>query len=73
MEISNALAMVAWNLDFLRPDGPLGRVGEGSEGATNGRHRVKEFQLVDHLTSVKDGPFIQFRPRKAKGCEAHEI
>ncbi|OCK81164.1 cytochrome P450 [Lepidopterella palustris CBS 459.81] len=64
MEISDTIAMVVWNLDFKKPDGPLGRVGEGTEGVKNGRHRVREFQLIDHLTSVKDGPYIEFRPRK---------
>ena len=64
LEISDTLAMTVWHLDFRRPDGPLGRVGEGTKGLRNGRHRVKEFQLADHLTSIKDGPFVEFRKRK---------
>ena len=52
MEISNALAMVAWNLDFRRPDGPLGRVGEGTEGATDGRQCCYQYSILIDKDSV---------------------
>lgn len=64
MELSDTLAMVIWLMDFRRPEGALGLIGEGTPGAKGGRHRVNEFQLEDHLTSVKDGPFVEFRRRK---------
>ena len=63
MEIRLTLARVIWEYDLKKPDGPLGKVGEGSPNARNGRHRVNEFQLIDHLTSEKDGPYIQFKRR----------
>ncbi|KAL6808086.1 cytochrome P450 [Trichoderma afarasin] len=63
MEIRVALARVVWAFEMKKPEGALGRVGEGIPEATNGRHRVNEFQLVDHLTSDKDGPYIQFKKR----------
>ena len=63
MESRVTLARVVWAFDMKKPDGALGKVGEGKVGATNGRHRVNEFQLIDHLTSDKDGPYIQFKAR----------
>ncbi|MCJ1251900.1 hypothetical protein MMC30_009138 [Trapelia coarctata] len=65
MELSGTLAMLIWHLDFRRPQGQRGRLGEGTEGLRNGRHRVNEFQLVDHLTSLKDGPFVEFCWRRS--------
>ena len=63
MESRVTLARVVWAFDMKKPDGALGKVGEGKVGATDGRHRVNEFQLIDHLTSDKDGPYIQFKAR----------
>jgi cytochrome P450 len=63
MEIRLTLARVIWEYDLKKPDGPLGKVGEGNPNARNGRYRVNEFQLIDHLTSEKDGPYIQFKRR----------
>ncbi len=48
----------------LRARDPVGHVGEGHPGANDGRHRVNEFQLEDHLTSQKDGPMLEFRKRE---------
>lgn len=68
MEISDTLAKTIWYLDFRRPvSGHLGRVGEGTEGKGDGRGRVNEFQLMDHLTSSHDGPFLEFRCRADSG------
>ena len=64
MELSDTLAKLLWHLDLRKPEGPLGKVGEGRSWFRNGRHHVKEFQLVDHLTSIKDGPFVEFRRRE---------
>ena len=63
MELSDVLAMVVWTMEFRRPEGELGTVGEGNPGSLDGRHRLKEFQLEDHLTSTKNGPFVEFRRR----------
>ena len=62
MELMDTLANVLWRMDFRMPEGSLGRIGEGGEGLGWGRHRVNEFQLEDHLTSTKDGPYVEFRP-----------
>jgi cytochrome P450 len=63
MESRVTLARVMWTFDFKKPEGDLGKVGEGRLRDRGGRHRVNEFQLVDHLTSDKDGPYIQFKKR----------
>lgn len=72
-EISNTLAITIWYMDFRRPDGPLGLVGEGVPGSPDGRSVVGEFQLEDHLTSFQDGPYIQFRIRKEVEQELGEL
>ncbi|KAG6986541.1 hypothetical protein G7Y79_00078g099950 [Physcia stellaris] len=64
MEISLTIVRLMRSLEFRKAEGPLGHVGEGHDGAKDGRHRVNEFQLVDHLTSQKNGPMLQFRRRK---------
>lgn len=58
-----AIATVLQRMDFSRVGGEKGRVGEGREGAEWGRERPDEFQLVDHLTGSKNGPFLQFTAR----------
>ncbi len=64
IELTNTLARTIWYTDFRRAEGPLGLVAGGVEGGVEGRHRVKEFQLREHLTCTHDGPFLQFRSRK---------
>lgn len=66
MEINLAIARVVWCMEFRKAKGPLGSIGEGRPGATDGRHRVNEFQLEDHLTSMKNGPMIEFRQRQSQ-------
>ncbi|KAL8792649.1 MAG: hypothetical protein Q9195_004777 [Heterodermia aff. obscurata] len=63
-EISLTVVRLMRSMEFRKAEGTLGQVGEGRVGAKDGRHRVNEFQLVDHLTSQKDGPMLQFRKRK---------
>ncbi|PVI05322.1 benzoate 4-monooxygenase cytochrome-like protein P450 [Periconia macrospinosa] len=63
MEISNTFARIFLTMEFRKPDGPLGKVGEGRIGMGMGRERESEFQLEDHLTGTREGPFIQFRQR----------
>lgn len=64
MEISLTIVRLVRSLEFRIAKGPLGRVGEGHQGANDGRDRVNEFQLEDHLTSRKNGPMLEFRKRK---------
>lgn len=62
-ELSDTIARTLWYSDFRRPEGPLGLVGAGVKGSKEGRNRVEEFQLMDHLTCSHDGPFLEFRAR----------
>ena len=64
MQLSDILALLIWHLDFRLPtDRSLAKVGEGAEEATNGRHRVGEFQMKDHIVSQISGPYMEFRRR----------
>ena len=65
IELSTAMGRTIWYTDFRRAEGPLGLVGAGVRGNKDGRHRVLEFQLQEHLTASHSGPFCQFRSRKA--------
>ncbi|CAD6592292.1 MAG: hypothetical protein ASARMPREDX12_005965 [Alectoria sarmentosa] len=73
MELSDAVAKTIWYTDFRRAEGPLGKVSAGVVGAKDGRQRVKEFQLMEHLTCSHDGPFLQFKGRKGRGQELFKI
>lgn len=63
-EVMLAMATFLWVFDFKLADGELGRVGEGKAGNETGRHRDHEYQLYDHVTSTKKGPFVQFALRR---------
>ncbi|KAF9890442.1 hypothetical protein FE257_005847 [Aspergillus nanangensis] len=63
VELHLALAHVMWAFDLRVASGKLGRTGEGTEGDEFGRHRVNEYQLYDHLTAAKHGPYLEFTPR----------
>ncbi|KAK2051614.1 putative cytochrome P450 [Colletotrichum caudatum] len=58
-EISIAMAAVISEFDFRRDDTGMGRVGEG-DGALK-----YEYQTFWAFTSMKDGPYIQFRRAQA--------
>jgi cytochrome P450 len=58
IEISLAVAAVIRSYDFRRADSSLGTVGEGS-GMLKGQYDTKWA-----FTSLKDGPYIQFKPVK---------
>ncbi|KAL3435218.1 cytochrome P450 [Aspergillus tetrazonus] len=58
IEMTLAMAAVISRFDFRRADGAAGEVGEG-KGSFDG-----QFQTFWAFTSFKDGPMIQFRPRK---------
>ena len=60
MEISVAMALVLYRMDFRAVGEECGPSGRGSPGVTNGRDHVGEYQLYSHLTSYSMGPMIQF-------------
>lgn len=64
-ELMLATATLLYRGDFRLASGSLGNVGRGSQGAVFGRHRSHEYQLYDHVTCQKHGPFLQFSPRGA--------
>ena len=63
-ELSLTTAKILWVLDSRRAKGPSGNLGEGRPGAPTGRHRIKEYQLISHITSSGKGPGLQFHHRK---------
>jgi cytochrome P450 len=60
-ELMTSLARTVFMYDMKLADGI--RVGEGSPKLEWGRQRKGEYQLRDSFTSLKDGPFVQFRAR----------
>jgi cytochrome P450 len=63
-EMMLTIATILFVGDFKFADGEKGLVGRGRVGAVHGRHRPNEFQLYDHVTSQKLGPFLQFSTRQ---------
>jgi cytochrome P450 len=63
VELHLVLSHVLWAFDLQLAPGELGHVGEGHEDGPIGRQRVNEFQIFDHLTAAKMGPFLEFKPR----------
>ncbi|KAK6076445.1 cytochrome P450 3A31 [Seiridium cupressi] len=63
-EMMLTIATIMFVGDFKFADGEKGNVGRGQSGATHGRHRSNEYQLYDHVTCQKLGPFLQFSPRQ---------
>jgi cytochrome P450 len=64
MELMLTMAHVLWRMDFERPDGPEGKIGEGAKRKGEGRDRVGEFQLKSYFTSHLEGPMIRFKTRE---------
>ncbi|KAH8812508.1 cytochrome protein [Xylogone sp. PMI_703] len=62
-EVMFLMATILVAFDFQKPEGPESSIGEGSVDAPYGRHRKREFQLIDHVVCAKRGPMIQFRKR----------
>ncbi|GJC87926.1 cytochrome P450 monooxygenase apf8 [Colletotrichum liriopes] len=61
-ELMLTLATLLHKFDMRLAQGPSTcGTGGGAPGAVLGRHRANEFQLFDHITSAKDGPYIEFR------------
>ncbi|KAH8667330.1 cytochrome P450, partial [Tricladium varicosporioides] len=62
-ELMLTFATMLSRFDVQIGPGPEGLVGGGKTGDEFGRHREGEYQLYDHVTAVKNGPVVQFRPR----------
>lgn len=63
LEASLVVAKLLWYFDFGIAPGEDGKTGEGTPGASFGRHRPKEFQLWDIFSSTQQGPKLVFTPR----------
>lgn len=63
LETSLVVAKSLWYFDFQRAPGPLGDVGGGIPGRTDGRGRRDEYQLYDVIAGEHDGPYLLFTPR----------
>lgn len=64
-ELMLSLASILHACDFKLADGKLGCIGQGGAEGEFGRHREDEYQLFDHVTSQKQGPWLCFSPRSA--------
>ncbi|KAL2850207.1 putative cytochrome P450 [Aspergillus pseudoustus] len=60
-EIMLGMAAVLVRFDFRRAETRLGDVGEEKQGRLKG-----QFKTIWAFTSLKDGPYIQFRPVKGR-------
>ena len=61
VELMTSLARVVFLYEMRLAKGFS--VGEGSPDLEWGRQRTNEYQLKDSFTSMKDGPFVEFRER----------
>jgi len=61
VELMTALARTVWLYEMRKVEGL--NVGEGRENEEWGRRRAGEYQLRDSFTSMKDGPYVEFRQR----------
>ncbi|KAL3426494.1 cytochrome p450 [Phlyctema vagabunda] len=61
-EGSFATAYVCWTLDLDLVES-MKDIGGGRKNGRHGRHRPDEYQLYDHITSARNGPWIRFRRR----------
>lgn len=61
VELMTSLARVVYMYEMRAVAGMT--VGEGNEALEWGRQRKGEYQLKDSFTSMKDGPYVQFRER----------
>ncbi len=63
MELTTTSARVLFLADLRVAPGRIGRLGAKSPAAGYVRRRAEEFQLRACLTSVCQGPLLEFRPR----------
>jgi len=61
VELMTSLARVVFLYDMRKVAGMT--VGEGHPDGEEGRRRPEEYQLKDSFTSMKDGPYVEFRER----------
>ena len=61
VELMTSLARVVFMYEMRLAKGIT--VGEGSPDSEWGRQRRTEYQLKDSFTSMKDGPYVEFRER----------
>ncbi|GKZ71838.1 hypothetical protein AnigIFM50267_007882 [Aspergillus niger] len=66
-ELMTTVATVLYLGDFEFAEGPMSKVGRGVPGAVYGRHRENEYQLREHITGQKDGPWLRFSRREISG------
>jgi cytochrome P450 len=62
-ELLEVTAKMVWLLDMRRPDGELGKVGEGGHTNERGRENRNEYQIRSFFLANKDGPYVQFKLR----------
>ena len=62
VELTTSLARVVYLYEMRLAPGD--HVGEGNPDLEWGRQRKGEYQLMDSFTSLKDGPYVEFRERK---------
>ncbi|KAI0127098.1 cytochrome P450 3A31 [Xylariales sp. AK1849] len=62
-EITLTVSTLLFVGDFKLADRGIGAIGRGQKRGAYGRHRHNEYQLYDHVTSQKYGPFLRFSPR----------
>lgn len=71
-EMMLTLATLLMNFEMRIAEGHQGSIGEGGQkNAGLGRERVEEYQLYEHITSAKRGPFLQFRPSSSHKVVEH--
>lgn len=63
-ELMLTLAALFVSCDFRTPVCAEARKGEGSPGASNGRHRIFEYQMPHYLMATRNGPMVEFRARE---------
>lgn len=61
VELMTSLARVVYTYEMRAVKGMT--VGEGNPDAEWGRQRRDEYQLKDSFTSMKDGPYVEFKER----------
>jgi len=61
VELMTSLARVVYLYEMRAVEGIT--IGEGNSDAEWGRRRRDEYQLKDSFTSMKDGPYVEFRLR----------
>ncbi|KAI3338041.1 cytochrome P450 [Ustulina deusta] len=64
LETSVTIAKLLWYFDFEKPSGPVGELGGGQTGRSDGRGRADEYQLYDVFSAAHNGPNLLFHVRE---------